>query len=111
MTGLMPIVLIEREYELGGFRQVVTWPTDDAVDICMMRMRKVQQEWSLSALIFIFDVGSLQLQLARVQGEEQHRRQHPPRSTAPNQHEGGVFLRLLTEAARPCTGGQQYSTG
>ncbi len=45
----------------------------------------------------------LLLQLVRVQGEEQHRRQHPPRSTAPNQHEGGLFLRLSTAAARPCT--------
>jgi hypothetical protein len=53
--------------------------------------------------ILLQQLHRLLLQLARVQGEEQHRRQQPPSSTAPNQHEGGVFLRLPTAAARPCT--------
>jgi hypothetical protein len=32
-TCAMPLVRIERVEAFGGFRQVVTWPTDDAVEM------------------------------------------------------------------------------
>jgi hypothetical protein len=61
--------------------------------------------------ILLLQLHRLLLQLALVQGEEQRRRQHPPRSNAPNQYEGGVFLRALKGAFNGAQGGWKIYLG